>query len=122
MQTVPDVEVLVEDVVVDVVLVVDVDVMVGVVVVVLVDLVLLVVVVVLLVVVTGTDVEVVVTGGAVPRLGVATQVETCRPCTSDARPADPRGSLNPAGRLPTIHPKRKGVSLMCAKRRRKNVP
>jgi hypothetical protein len=74
MQTVPDVEVLVEDVVVDVVLVVDVVVIVGVVVV-LVVFVLLVVVVVL-VVVTGTDVEVVVTGGAVPKLGVATQVET----------------------------------------------
>lgn len=87
MQTVPDVEVLVDEVVVDVVLVVEVDVIVG-------------FVVVLVVVVIGT--EVVVTGGAVPRLGVAAQVETCRPCTREARPAGPRGSLNPAGRLPTI--------------------
>lgn len=102
----PDVEVLVDDVVVDVVLVVDVLVIVGdVVVVLLVVVLLVVVVVVLLVVVTGT--EVVVTGGAVPRLGVAAQVETCRPCTSDARPAGPRGSLNPAGRLPTISSRRK---------------
>lgn len=71
-------------------------------VVVLVVLVLLVVVV--LVVVTGTEVvEVVdIAGGAVPKLGVAAQVATCRPCTSDARPSGCRGSLNPAGRVPTI--------------------
>lgn len=107
MQTVPDVEVLVDDVVVDVVLVVDVLVVVGDVVVVLLVVVLLVVVVVLLLLVVVTGTEVVVTGGAVPRLGVAAQVETCRPCTSDARPAGPRGSLNPAGRLPTISSRRK---------------
>lgn len=92
MQTAPDVEVLVDEVVVDVVLVVEVDVIVG--------FVVVLVVFVLVVVVIGT--EVVVTGGAVPRLGVAAQVETCRPCTREARPAGPRGSLNPAGRLPTI--------------------
>lgn len=42
-----------------------------------------------------------VTGGLVPSEGVAAQVETCRPIVRDAMPSLPRGSLNPAGTVPT---------------------
>lgn len=56
---------------------------------------------VVVVLVVGAEGVVVTIGGAVPKLGVATQVETCRPCTSDLMPSGCRVSLNPAGRLPT---------------------
>lgn len=45
--------------------------------------------------------EAVCDGGAVPREGVAEQVETWRPAVSDASPSGPRGSDGPAGRVPT---------------------
>jgi len=63
-----------------------------------------------LVVVTGTlVVEIVVVGtivvvggaGAVPRLGVAAQVLTCRPAVKLTSPSGPSGSENPAGKVPT---------------------
>jgi hypothetical protein len=39
--------------------------------------------------------------GAVPRDGVAEQVETCSPAVRETRPSWPRGSENPAGSVPT---------------------
>jgi hypothetical protein len=41
-------------------------------------------------------------GGTVPSDGEASQVSTCRPWRNDARPSGRRGSLNPAGKVPTI--------------------
>jgi hypothetical protein len=39
--------------------------------------------------------------GAVPRDGVAEHVETCSPAVRETRPSWPKGSENPAGRVPT---------------------
>jgi hypothetical protein len=71
----------------------------------LLELVVLVVVglvVLLFVVELVVGVTVVVGGaGAVPRDGVAEQVETCSPAVRETRPSWPKGSENPAGSVPT---------------------